>query len=179
MKNKEKSLLITDCLMLEIANGKEDAFCTLCNNTYKLVYNYIFSIVRNHTLAEDLLHNTYISVKAAISQYKPNNKPMAWIFTIARNNAYNYFNKCKKEVPIEVFDDKSTYYQEENIIDKFVLKKLLEKLTEKERTIILLNVVSGYKFREISNIIEIPLGTVLSCYNRGMKKLRKEVIKGE
>lgn len=179
MKDKHGKILITDELMLEIVEEKEGAFAILCNNTYKVVYNYIFSIIRNHTIAEDLLHNTYISIKESIKKYKPNNKPMAWIFTIARNNVYNYCNKQKKEVPIELVEEKSVSSQEENSINKFVLRKLLEKLNEKERSIILLNVVSGYKFKEISNMTKIPLGTVLSCYNRGMKKLKMEVIKGE
>lgn len=179
MKNKGNDVLITDQLMLEIANGKEEAFSILCSKTYKTIYNYIFSIIRNHTIAEDLLHNTYISIKESIDKYKPNNKPMAWIFTIARNNTYNYYNKQNREIQIELADEESTSSQEENIINKFVLKKLLEKLNEKERSIILLNVVSGYKFKEISKITQIPLGTVLSCYNRGMKKLKREVVIGE
>lgn len=178
MKNKNE-VLLTDELMLEVANGEVGAFEKLCNKTYKIVYNYIFSIIRNHSVSEDLLHNTYINIKESINQYKPNKKPMAWIFTIARNNAYNYYNKQKQEVPIELVEETSIHSPEEKIVDRFVLKKLLEHLNEKERSVILLNVVSGYKFREISKITQIPLGTVLSCYNRGMKKLKMEVIRGE
>lgn len=176
---KENNILLTDQLMLEVANEKEEAFDTLCNRTYKVIYNYIFSIIRNHTIAEDLLHNTYISIKKYIKEYKPNDKPMAWIFTIARNNTYNYMRKQKSEIPIELVEETSIPSKEEEIIENFVLKKLLKGLNERERSIILLNVVSGYKFREISNIIQIPLGTVLSCYNRGMKKLKKEVRESE
>jgi RNA polymerase sigma-70 factor (ECF subfamily) len=59
--------------------------------------------------------------------------------------------------------------------DRIVMKNLLENLDEDERTIILLHTVSGYKHREIAQNLEKPLSTVLSRYNRGIKKLRKIV----
>ena len=62
-----------------------------------------------------------------------------------------------------------------NTIDNLVLQKALEILNEQERNIVLLHVTQGFKFREISSLLDIPIGTVLSCYNRAIKKLYKAV----
>ena len=61
------------------------------------------------------------------------------------------------------------------MIDNIVLRNAMRILDEKERKIVLLHVVTGLKFTEISKAAEIPLGTVLSCYHRAIRKLHKSV----
>lgn len=175
MKNS-KEVLLTDNLMREIADGKAGAFEQLCALTYKPLYNYIFSIVRKSELAEDLLHDTYLTLHRTIHTYTPKDKPMAWIFTIARNLCYNFLRGGNRFEPIEEADQMcaSSGSQEEDCLNRQILKELMTRLSEKERTVILLNVVSGYKFREIASLLQEPLGTVLSSYRRGMNKLRDE-----
>ena len=57
--------------------------------------------------------------------------------------------------------------------DKLVLTECLKNLSDEERQIVMLHAVSGFKHREIARLLEMPLSTVLSKYNRAMKKLRK------
>ena len=57
--------------------------------------------------------------------------------------------------------------------DKIVIRKCIETLGDSEREIVILHAVSGFKHREIAEILGLPLSTVLSKYNRAIKKLRK------
>lgn len=174
---KNKDVLLTDNLMRDVADGKDGAFEQLCTKTYKPLYNYILSIVRNSQAAEDLLHDTYLAVEKSIHSYMPRQKPMAWLFTIARNLCYNFFRDSNR---FESLDGEEELVipvnsHEEGCLDRQVLGEVLTKLNEKERAVILLNVVSGYKFREIAVMMQEPLGTVLSSYRRGVKKLQDAV----
>lgn len=174
---KNKEVLLTDNLMREVADGKAGAFEELCARTYKPLYNYIFSIVKKSEVAEDLLHDTYLVIEKSIHTYTPQQKPMAWLFTIARNLSYNSFRNDSRLDPME--DEKEATIlvesHEEGCLNRLVLSELMTKLNEKEQSVILLNVVSGFKFREIASMMQEPLGTVLSCYRRGMKKLQDAI----
>ena len=63
----------------------------------------------------------------------------------------------------------------ESAVDIVVLKAALQILTEEERQIVTLHALSGCKHREIAEILQIPLPTVLSKYHRALKKLKKEL----
>ena len=63
--------------------------------------------------------------------------------------------------------------QIEDAADKLVLQAALQILNEEERQIVLLRTAAGLKHREIAADLELPLATVLSKYNRAMKKLQK------
>lgn len=61
-----------------------------------------------------------------------------------------------------------------NVDNKLLLEKMFSVLTEEERNIIVMRDVNGLKHREIAQILEKPIGTILAKYNRGIKKLQKE-----
>ena len=62
-----------------------------------------------------------------------------------------------------------------NILDRIVLQEALSKLDFEERQIVILHSLTGLKHREIGEILELPVGTVLSKYNRSIKKLKKQM----
>ena len=176
-KQEKHQGLPTDDLMRLVAEGNTEAFGELYRSTQYPVYCLLLSIVKNPDTAEDLMQDTYLSIKKSIEHYVPQGKPMAWIYTIARNLAYMEIRRTQRQ-DADDFADHENLCGEDNIsekIDNIVLKNALRILEEKERNIVLLHVVTGLKFAEISNIIDVPLGTVLSCYHRAMKKLHKSV----
>lgn len=151
-----------------------EALEILYNITERTMYAYILSIVKNHEDSLDIMHDTYLKVRSAAHLYKPMGKPLAWMFTIAKNIARN---KLRFEGRIVNSEDMNL----ENIvglsyvsdpIDKIVLQSALKILSEEERKIVILHAVSGMKHREIASNLEIPLSTALSKYRRALKKLR-------
>lgn len=63
--------------------------------------------------------------------------------------------------------------------DRLVLTQCMKQLTDQERQIVMLHAVAGFKHREIAELLELPLSTVLSKYRRALKKLRHSLEKGE
>lgn len=163
-------------LLKKIGTGDEEAFRQLYQNTDRTIYSFILSIVKNPPDAEEIMQETYLKVWTSAGSYQSQGKPLAWIFTIARNLCYMKFRDQKHEADIGL-DDLSGMEtgefcpQIENVADKLVLKAALDILKEEEREIVLLHASAGLKHREIAASLRMPLATVLSKYNRAMKKL--------
>ncbi len=167
-------------LLLRVAPGDKEAFQRLYQNTDKTKYGFILSILRNPQDAEEIMQETYLKIWTSAAGYKSQGKPLAWMFTIARNLCYMKFRDQKREADIGLSDLSEGELGEfcpqiEDAADKMVLKAALHILNEEERQIVLLHTTAGMKHREIAADLEMPLATVLSKYNRAMKKLQKHL----
>lgn len=156
-----------------MAEGRNEAVAGLFQETKAAVYGFSLSILKNMQDAEDVLQDTYIQIFRASGNYQPNGNPMPWIFTITRNLALMKLRERKRiqSTPEESWewpDDGSPITAE----DKLVLSAAMETLSEEERQITMLHAVAGFKHREIADILELPLPTVLSKYHRALRKLR-------
>lgn len=163
-------------LLLKIAKGDQEAFRQLYQNTDKTMYSFILSVVRNPQDAEEIMQETYLRIWTSAGSYQAQGKPLAWMFTIARNLCYMKFRNQKHESDIAFEDLEGEETGEvcpeiEQAADKLVLAAALKILKEEEREIVLLHATAGMKHREIAASLGIPLATVLSKYNRAMKKL--------
>ena len=101
--------------------------------------------------------------------------PMAWILTIARNLSLMELRRGTRETTLgdEEWCTVPADTPRVTAEDRIVLEEALAALTDDERRVIMLHVTSGLKHREIASLLELPLSTVLSKYNRAMKKLRR------
>ena len=164
-----------DNLMLHIARGDEVAFEELYNQTKSGLYSFILSICKNHHLAEDVMQNTYIRIRLSANMYKAGSNTLAWIYTIAKNLTLNELNKQKHEMSID-FDDKGSKIGGQYTIDDKVSSPLLnvmkKVLNESEAQIISLHLISGFKHREIAEMLDKPLGTVLWTYKNALNKIK-------
>ncbi len=178
--------ILTDSEALEkyisdIVGGDTDALGRIYDMTYASVFAYALSILKNRHDAEDVLHECYISIMNSAESYKPEKKPMAWIMTITRNLCYMKLRRHKTNsfIPIEdavnVLDDK----EEATLEDRIVLRECLASLSDEEREIVILHAVSGFRHREIAEMLDLALPTVLSKYSRAIHKLKKLLTKGE
>ncbi len=167
-----------EALLLASAGGDREAFRRLYQNTEKSIYGYILSIVRNESDAEEIMQETYMKVWTSAAGYEAQGKPLAWMFTIARNLCYMRFRDRKHDADLSLDDLAGETPGEycsslENAADKLVLTAALRNLGEEEREIVILHAGTGLKHREIAESLHMPLATVLSKYNRAMKKLQK------
>lgn len=167
-------------LLLLVAQGDKEAFAQLYHNTDKSIYSFILSVMRNSQDAEEIMQETYLKIWTSAGSYKSQGKPLAWMFTIARNLCYMKFRDQKREADIGLSDLSEMELGEfcpqiEDAADKLVLHSALHILSEEERQIVLLHTAAGMKHREIAADLEMPLATVLSKFNRSMKKLQKHL----
>ncbi len=164
---------VKDADILKIATGDIEAFESLYTAVKGSVYGFALSITKNTHDAEDILQDTMLKVYSAAPSYSPQGKPLAWVLTIAKNEAFARLRR-KKEGDLEGFEqtDDSALAELESVEDKELIKALLNGLDQTEREIIMLKTVSGLKFHEIAKILEITLNTVISKHHRALKKLK-------
>ena len=142
--------------------------------TKSQVYFTIVSIVKDSSLAEDLLQDTYMKFLEKIDGFKDGGNVYAYLVTIGRNLSINLYHERKKEViSEEIFETIPAEEAEENNDEEIF--KLLNDLDQQEREIVTMHVINDLKFREIANIMNKPLGTVLWIYNKAMKKMKEKV----
>lgn len=161
-------------LLKAFKKGSEDAFDRLYEETKTPVYYTILSIVKDESLAEDLMQDTYIKMINQLDKYKQKGQFLAWLKTIARNTALNEYNRRKKEVAIDTSEDEMLFgSQNDSQENRYEVEELLKHLREDEREIVVRHVVYGETHKVIAESMDKPLGTVLWAYRNALKKLKK------
>ncbi|MDD3382338.1 MAG: RNA polymerase sigma factor [Bacilli bacterium] len=160
-----------------LKNGKMEFFDEFYYETKNNVYFTIISILKDQSLAEDIMQDTYLKILDSLSMYKENSNPFAWIITIARNLSLNEYNKRKKEVYVDQYEKEEVYGSVERVRDEedTLMKTMYEVLNPKEIEVVVMHVVQEMTHKEIAEVVKKPLGTVLWIYNNALKKIRKKV----
>lgn len=173
-------LIIDEELIVRIGRDDRSALEEFYMLTERALYSYVLAIVKNPYDTQDIVQDTYLKVRASAHLYQKKGKPMAWLFTIARNLAMDLFRQNSRFLSEEAFEmeDAIEYSYVTEVTDRLVLETAMNILAERERQILLLHLVGGLKHREIAANLSLPLSTVLSCYQRTLKKL-KQYLEGE
>lgn len=169
--------------MQEMAAGSRDALRRVYDAYLKMIYALIYNIVKHREAAEDITSEFFIRLYHAAPKFRGDGHHKAWICTIARNMCVDYMRKHNRE--LAVLDDDSREEksklnlrtersdQEESIVNRLTMEKAMELLTEQEKSIVDLKLLGGLTFREISELLNMPMGTVTWHYNSGIKRLRR------
>lgn len=174
-EHRHNKIEIDESLFKRIARDDMTALDELYGITERTMYAFTISITKDHQRALDLMQDTYVKIISAAHLYKPMGKPLAWMFTIAKNLHYTNVKKEKRSIsiePQEVSDDKRFSYITD-MEDRVVLEGVLSLLSDEEREIVLLYAVSGMKHKEIAESLGLKLSTTLSKYHRALRKLRE------
>ncbi|MGI6392482.1 MAG: RNA polymerase sigma factor [Candidatus Izemoplasmatales bacterium] len=169
-------------LVCRLKNGEVQVFDKIYELTYRKVYFKIIPILRDVSLTEDIMQDTYIKLLSTIQNYRQKNF-IGYLLTIARNLALNELKRRKREITTEeiVYDNSQFDYQtlvESKAENRALIERALSVLDNEERNVVLLHDVENLKHKEIAAIIDKPLGTVTWLYSRAIKKIRS-VIKEE
>ena len=163
-----------EAMLSGIAREDSAAFERFYRSTDRTLYTYILSLTRNHHDAQDVMMDTYLKVRANAHRYVPQGKPLAWVFTIARNLVRSRQREAARETLYgDVTEVELAFPATDTQDDALALREAMTVLSEEERQIVLLHAVSGMKHRELSELLELPLSTVLSKYARALAKLKK------
>jgi RNA polymerase sigma-70 factor (ECF subfamily) len=149
-----------------------DEFYTLTN---RKVYYAIISIVKDDEIAADLLQDTYMNFLSKIDQYKPGSNVYAYLSRIGRNLSINYYNKYKKEIHSDVLFETIESNEGVNQDAELDILKILNYLNQEQREVVVLHVINNFKFREIADIMDKPIGTILWIYSKAIKILKEKV----
>ena len=171
---RKREIHIDETLLPRIAQGDRDAFCLLYEQSRAAVYAYCLSLTDSREDAEDAMQETYLKIRAAAHLYRPQGKPMAWIFTIARNFCLMKHRE-RVHVPMEELERELGADEHAATETRLTLEAALCALSGEEREIVVSHALGGMKHREIAERLRLPLSTVLSKYNRGLEKMRRRL----
>lgn len=161
-------------LIISAKNGDKDAFCSLYSLYKDRLYRYAFYRLGNQHDAEDAVGDCIVSAFAQISSLKKPEAFQAWIFRILYCCCTSIIKaQSSRREMVELNSVENTVTSDiENAVEKTELSQALEKLSDEEREIVLLSVVSGLSSKEIAKITDLTAGGVRSKLSRSLSKLR-------
>ena len=144
-------------------------FDNIYEEYFDRVYYKVLSVVKNDDDAEDICQETFISVYKNLSKFREESNIYTWIYRIAINKTYDFFKKRKIE--FEINDDVLSLPEDINFDTKVILQEKLKLISEKEREIVILKDIYGYKLKEIAEMKSMILSTVKSVYYKALKDM--------
>ena len=156
------------------------------------LYSAALRMTRNPADAEDLVQETYLKAYRAYGTFQEGTNLKAWLYRILTNTFINSY-RAKRRHPEETeLEDVEDFYlfnrlggleaaaagrsAEDEVLDTFTddeVKQAIESLPESFRMAVLLADVEGFSYKEIAEIMEVPIGTVMSRLHRGRRALEK------
>lgn len=157
-----------------LKNGDQNAFSSFYYKTYKSVYYKLLSYVRDSEAANDLSQDVYIEFYKNAKNIKEDKACISFLFKIVRNIALNYNKSRKNELEysdsILLYDKNDNDKIDVNIVFKLMLNEMMIK--EDDCDILLLHIIQDYSFQEIANLTGRKINTIITRYNRTIKKLK-------
>lgn len=150
----------------------KDAYEELYKKYSTLVYQIAFSVLKNKENAEDIMQNVFIKIANLSEEKLPSKYEASWLYTVTKNEAISYIRKNKENMPIEEVVQKSSEDEIEKMLGKNEYNQMLSYLEDKERQIISLKVDIGLSFKEIANLLNMPIGTVQWKYYKSLHSLK-------
>jgi RNA polymerase sigma-70 factor (ECF subfamily) len=156
------------------------------------LYSAALRMTRNPADAEDLVQETYLKAYRGYASFKAGTNLKAWLYRILTNtfiNAYRARRRHPEETELEEVEDFYLFRRlggleaaaagrssEDEVLDSMTddeVKQAVESLPEAFRMAVLLADVEGFSYKEIAEIMEVPIGTVMSRLHRGRRALQK------
>ena len=167
--NKQDLHLIFQEIKQGNYNKLDDLYCKY----NKLIYNIVFSILKNRENSEDIVQIVFMKIFQMDKNKLPTTNESTWIYSLTKNETLNYLRNKKQEVNL----DEMYYITEEDkelskIIDEDNYNRIIAKLNKQEREIISLKILSNMSFKEISLLLNLPMGTVQWKYYTSLYTLR-------
>ena len=154
----------------------QNAYNILYEKYYNLVYAIVFSILKNKDDSEDITHEIFTKIYKLDINKLPTNNESSWLFTVSKNECYLYLRKLKSNVNIEeIYEIPESSNDIDKIIDIEYYNKLIKGLKEDEKLIVSLKVLSNFTFSKISQVMNIPIGTVQWKYYNAINSLKVSV----
>ena len=157
----------------QLRNKNQNAYNKLYENYYKLVYGIVFSIIKNKSDSEDVTHEIFTKIYKLDASKLPEDHEASWLFTVSKNECLLFLRKSKPNISIEeIYEMPENNNGIDNIVDKDYYNKLVSGLKEDEKIIVSLKVLSNFTFKKISQIMNIPIGTVQWKYYKAINSLK-------
>lgn len=178
--------------MGRIKEGDKNALKDIYEAYMPYLYSYVFQMIKSRENAEDIISDFFLKLWKLADDYEPKKGHKSWMIQIVRNMTIDFLRKHKRE-DLTDFSSEDSYEEErgygkaasamakeaangteeEKIISDLSFTEALETLKESERQIVHLKIAGELTFKEIGQLLQLPMGTVTWKYQNAIKKLRR------
>lgn len=174
-----------ELLAKEALDGDDTAFERIVRRHLDPVFQFIFRLTGKTAEAEDLTQETFVKVWKKLKKYNPEQRFKTWLFTIARNTAFDFLRKKKITAFSEIETEEENFSESlkdplptpDEIFKKAesaeMLHKALVKIPLKQRAVLLWHYADGLTFQEIGDQLGESVDTVKSRGRRGLLMMKK------
>lgn len=184
---KSLSKLTDEELVGLYVNGENEAFDILLSRYKNKVYSYIFFIVRDNVLTEDIFQDTFVKAIVTLKQgrYTENGKFPAWIVRIAHNLIIDHFRQEKNENTVSNDQQNVDLLNNINYCDKTIedwmikeqihadIRKLVDVLPDNQREVVIMRYYKNLSFKEIADLTGVSINTALGRMRYAIMNMRK------
>jgi RNA polymerase sigma-70 factor (ECF subfamily) len=178
-------------LIGQLAAGNNSAFDLIFDRFHKQIFNFIAKQVNERESVEDLAQEVFLRVFKSAKNFDTSKKFSSWIYKIALNEIRRHWKRTGARQafslntplgPEGTDGERSAFIQDTRIVPQDLaegelfsrdLRKLIDRLPEKQKTVVILKVYHELTFEEIAEICSCPLSTVLSRMRYAVNKLRR------
>jgi RNA polymerase sigma-70 factor (ECF subfamily) len=169
-------------------HGDKDAFCVLVSEYQNAVYGLAFHYLRNFADAQDVAQDVFLEAYRRLGTLQHPEKFASWLYSITANlckmwlrrqretvsideitqkEAYNLFKNAQMQTPDYVCEQQELHEQ---------VMEAIAQLPEPNRIVVTLCYIDGLSYKEISDFLDVPTGTVKSRLHRAKQILKKELV---
>ena len=184
------SIYLADNELVEkFVSGDMNSLELLINRYRKQVYTYIFLLVKNQHLAEDIFQDTFIKVIKSLDggKYQDNGKFLAWVLRIAHNLVIDHYRKerqlnstSREDFGMDILNSRKYAVKpaEDILIDRQIRKDirgLIDSLPEEQKEVLILRQYCELSFKEIADHTNVSINTALGRMRYALINLRRMV----
>lgn len=173
--------------------GNKKAFGELVNKYYDMVFGISYGVMRNREQAKDVAQDVFLKVYRDLYKFEEKSKFKTWLYRVTVNAALDQVRKRKPTRSLDMTDASTEDDTKPMVLEdgaagprdrasqeelKVLVKRTLDDLSEEHRSVLVLREWQGLSYEEISETLEIEIGTVMSRIFYARKKLA-EVIKAK
>jgi RNA polymerase sigma-70 factor, ECF subfamily len=171
MNNREDMVLLN-----KIKRGEIDLYNQIIKKYEKALFVMIVNIIKHRETAEDIAQDVFLSAYTRLGTFDPAlAKFSTWLFQIARNRCFNEIKKRKEAMVPDMDTHPSGHNPANDLMKKELFSELdqaLDKLPFNQKTAFILAEIQEFSLLEVSEIEEVPVGTIKSRLSRAKEKLR-------
>ena len=180
-------------LLTRFCKGQAEAFGVLVRRYERELYGYLRRYLGDASLAEDVFQNTFLQLYVKSNQYEPGRPVRPWLYTIATNQAIDALRKAGRHPAVsldqsvgdagdgevrsllELLEARDTGPVDHTEAQerRSLVRGCVERLPDFLRQVVVLAYYQGLKYREIADILAIPVGTVKSRLHAALVKLQE------
>ena len=154
--------------------GDQSAISKLIERHKRRVRDYIYMMVKDNDVADDIFQETFIKVIRVIDEgrYTDNGKFLSWVLRIAHNQVIDHFRACKQNKQVNESESEDELISSQIESD---VRNLIELLPEEQREVVMMRYYSGMSFKEIAEQTGVSINTALGRMRYALINLRRMI----